>query len=292
MRTLPIGLLFASTVVLAQAPPTDGLRFEVVSIKRNTSNALGSNGSSERPDGGFTLLNVPMMTLVASAQFPAIAPVDMVGLPDWAQSERYDVSATSPLSRPASPEERSAMMRAMLADRVKLVTHVENRELPVYDLVLARSDRKLSPGIKPSEMDCVAKAAADRAAAEAALAAGTPMPRPTIPDMSAPPPICGPIRVTNGMEGDTTMENLARLLRGVGGAGRPVVDKTGLTGSYRIKLEFDRSAGRAGPAVSPSSTELPTVFTALQDQAGLKLESSKASRQVLVIDRLERPSEN
>lgn len=291
MRAIVLAVMLTSAVILAQAPP-GGPRFEVVSIKQNRSNALGSNGSSERPDGGFTLLNVPMMTLIGGAQFPPIAPIDFVGLPEWAQRDRYDVIATSPLSRPATPQERAAMMRAMLVDRVKLVAHIENRELPAYDLVLARSDGKLGPGIKRSEMDCVAKAAADRAAAEAALAAGTPPLRPAFPDMNAPPPICGPIRVTNGMEGDTTMENLARLLRGVGGAGRPVVDKTGLTGSYRIKLEFDRSAGRAGPAISPSATELPTVFTALQDQAGLKLESSKASREVLVIDRLERPTEN
>ena len=292
MRVVGLFVLLTSAHLVAQAPAADGLRFEVVSIKLNTSNALGSNGSSERPDGGFTLVNVPMMTLIGRAQFPSIAPIDMVGLPEWAQRERYDVSATSPLGRPVTPEERAAMMRAMLAERVKLVAHVEKRELPVYDLVLARTDGRLGPGIKPSEIDCVAKSAADRAAAEAALAAGTPPPRPTIPDMNAPPPICGPIRVTNGMEGDTTMENLARLLRGVGGAGRPVVDKTGLSGSYRIKVEFDRMAGQAGPALSPSAKELPTVFTALPDQLGLKLEASKASRDVLVIDRLERPTEN
>src|SRR5687767_15952933 len=87
MRTILLSLAFTSAVTSAQAPPD--LRFEVVSIKRNTSNALGSNGSSERPDGGFTLLNVPMMTLVARAHFPLIAPIDMVGLPEWARSERY-----------------------------------------------------------------------------------------------------------------------------------------------------------------------------------------------------------
>jgi uncharacterized protein (TIGR03435 family) len=203
-------LVFASAAVLAQVPPAAGPRFEVVSIKRNVSNALGSNGSalrSERPDGGFTLLNIPIMTLVGRAQFPAIPPVDMVGLPEWARSERYDVSATSPLGRQATPEERAAMLRAMLAERTKLVTHVEKREMPVYDLVLARSDGKLGPGIKPSEMDCVAKTAADRVAAEAARAAGTPPSLPAIPDLKAPPPLCGPIRLMGGIEGDMVMAN-------------------------------------------------------------------------------------
>src|SRR5215510_8587072 len=101
MRAIALCVLFTSAVVFAQSP-VNGPRFEVVSLKQNTSNALGSNGSSERPDGGLTLLNVPMMTLVARAQFPGIAPVDMVGLPDWARSERYDVSATSSLTRPPS----------------------------------------------------------------------------------------------------------------------------------------------------------------------------------------------
>lgn len=284
MRALVLPLVLTSAVAFAQAP-----RFEVVSIKRNTSNALGSNGSSERPDGGFTLLNVPMMTLVGRAQFPAIAPVDMVGLPEWAQRERYDVSATSPLGRPATPQERAEMVRAMLADRVKLATHVEKRQLPVYDLVLARPDGRLGSGIKPSEIDCVAKAAADRAAAEAAAAAGKPPGPPTIPDFNAPPPTCGPIRVGSGMEGDMTMETLARMLRA--SAGRPIVDKTGLKGSFRVKVEFDRFLG-GGPDVAPSSSGLPTVFSALPAQLGLKLEASTAEQEVLVIDRLERPTDN
>ena len=180
------------------------------------------------------------------------------------------------------------MMRAMLADRVKLVTHVETRQLPVYDLVFAREDHRLGPGIKPSEVDCVAKAAADAAA----LAAGQAPPPRTFPDLNAPPPPCSGLFVTRGMEGDTTMENLARLLRGVGGAGRPVVDKTGLSGSYRIKAEFDRAAGQRGPDIEPSPGSLPTVFSALPEQLGLKLVPSTAEREVLVIDRLERPTEN
>ena len=289
MRTIVLALVVTSAAVSAQTRSGPDLRFEVVSIKRNTSNALGSNGSSERPDGGFTLLNVPMMTLVARAQFPLIAPIDMVGLPEWSRSERYDVIATSTLSRPATPQERAAMVRAMLVDRVKLATHVEKRQVPVYDMVLARADGRLGAGIKPSEIDCVAKAAADRAAADVAAAAGTPPARPTIPDLNAPPPTCGSIRVGTGMEGDMTMETLARMLRA--SAGRPIVDKTGLKGSFRVKVEFDRFLG-GGPDVSPASTALPTVFSALPAQLGLKLEPSNAQQEVLVIDRLERPSEN
>ncbi|HVG55512.1 MAG TPA: TIGR03435 family protein [Vicinamibacterales bacterium] len=287
MRALALSVAFATVVAGDQQPsPVNDLRFEVVSIKRNRSNALGSNGSSERPDGGFTLLNAPIMTLIGRAQFPAIVPVDMVGLPEWAQREAYDVSATSPLSRPATPQERAGMLRAMLADRVRLVTHVEKRQLPVYDLVLARNDGRLGAGIKPSEVDCVARAAADRAAA----VAGAPPSRPAITDFKAPPAPCSGLRVDGGFEGDVTMETLALLLRPT--AGRPVVDKTGLKGSYRIKVQFDRAFVGGGPDVVPSPNAPPSLFVALPAQLGLKLESSKGERDVLVIDRLERPTEN
>lgn len=292
MRTVALLLVFASAGVFAQAPapPVTGLRFEVISIKRNTSGALGSNGSSDRPDGSFTLINVPMMTLIGRAQFPSIPPIDIIGLPEWARRERYDVSTRSPLMRPATPVERAAMIRNMLADRVQLVTHVERRQMSVYDLVLARSDGRLGAGIKPSAVDCVAKAAADRAAAAAALAAGAQLPPPTMSDFNAPPPPCAGVRVTDGMEGDTTMETLALLLRST--AGRPIVDKTGLKGSYRIKIRFDRAFADGGPELAPSSGNLPSVFSALPAQLGLKLESSRAERDVLVIDRIERPRGN
>ena len=117
------------------------------------------------------------------------------------------------------------LMRAMLADRVKLLVHVEKREQPVYDLLVARSDGKLGSGLTPIDADCAAKAAADRAAAEAALAAGTTPPRNALPDFNAPPPPCT-VRVvalalkdrqlkpgTGGdlMEGEATM---ARIIKG------------------------------------------------------------------------------
>jgi uncharacterized protein (TIGR03435 family) len=266
------------------------LTYEVVSIRRSPSNALGSNGSNERPDGGLTLLNVPIRTLI-SRGYPDLAPIDMVGLPNWAISERFDVRATSPLST-ATPEQRAAMMRAMLADRVGLVAHIETREQQVYDMVLARADRQLGPAIRPSEVDCVARDAADRAAREAALAAGDPPPPPVPPPFRpgelAPP--CSRTRLGTGWEGDFTMAMLSQLLRG--DTGRTVIDRTGLAGSYRLSLTFERSVAGRGPDVTPGPDGLPSLFSAIQDQLGLKLEPATAPRETLVIDRLERPTEN
>lgn len=289
-RPFALGLLLAIATsnvfsqTPTQSPAPTGPTFDVVSVKRNTSDALGSNGSSQRPDGGFTLLNIPVITLIGRA-YPVGVPADYVGLPAWARTDRYDVIATSSLKNPTQ-EQRAAMMQALLADRFKLLVHVENREQPVFNLVLARSDGRLGPGIKSSEYDCAAVQAAQRAAAEAALAAGTPL-SPTRIDPSAPPP-CVPFMSGDRMEGDMTPTTLANFLRPA--AGRFVVDKTGLTGSYRVTLTFDRMAGIRGPSTDPSAA--PSVFTAVQEQLGLRLEPSRAMRETLVIDRLERPTEN
>jgi uncharacterized protein (TIGR03435 family) len=280
----PVLLTVASVTLLAQAPST-GVSFDVVSIKPNTGRPFFGSNVTQRPDGGITMLNIPLGTLISRA-YPPAAPIDMVGLPDWVMRERYDVSATSTLTRP-SQDQQTAMLRTMLADRCKLVAHMESREQPVYDLVIARSDGKLGPNLQPSEVDCEAKAAADRAAAEAARAAGTIPPRPAIPDFNGPPPPCSLRFLTNTTEGGATMEALARFLRPA--AGRPVIDKTGLKGSYRITIPFNLLLAR-GPQTAGDSA--PSILTALQEELGLKLESSRAVREVLVIDHIERPTEN
>jgi uncharacterized protein (TIGR03435 family) len=95
------------------------------------------------------------------------------------------------------------------------------------------------------------------------------------------------------MEGEVTMDGLATALRI--SSGRVVVDKTGLPGSYRVRMEFDSRPPRLGPDLAPpadTAGAIPSVFTAVREQLGLKLESSKTVRNTLIIDRLERPSEN
>lgn len=291
MAALPLLLAALTSDVLTQTPAPStpaGPTFDIVSIKRNASGALGFT-SSDRPDGGFTATNVFVGTLIARAYPPAI-PIEMIGLPGWATSERYDVSATSSLSRP-TPDDRIAMLRAMLADRFKLAVHVEEREQPVYDLVLARSDGRLGPGITPTEIDCAARIAAERADAEAARDAGTPPPARQVPDRNAPAPRCALRIVGDQLEGDTTVANLAMMLRTF--TGRDVVDKTGLTGFYRVTMNFDSMAARRRPDTASPQPDAPSsISTALQEQLGMKLQSSRADVGRLVIDRIERPTED
>jgi uncharacterized protein (TIGR03435 family) len=313
MAVLPLLLATGTAHVFTQAPapPTPaGPTFDVVSIKRNTAVRPAIGGPVERPDGSFAMTRTTVVALINRAfPFSQTAPTERAGLPAWATTEYYDVNTTSSRSRP-TPEDRAAMVRAMLVDRFKLVVHVEKVDQPVYDLVLARRDGKLGAGITPSDVDCAKiveeRAAAQRAAADAAAAARTPPPPPQRPDFGAPPPLCT-IRTTGAvlrnqggdgqsqlgdlLEGEATMDTLAEALRL--GTGRFVVNKTGLRGSYRVMMNFDMMAGRRGPptvALTPDAA--PSAFTAVQEQLGLKLESSRAEGERLVIDRLERPTED
>jgi uncharacterized protein (TIGR03435 family) len=166
------------------------------------------------------------------------------------------------------------MLRNLLIDRLKLAAHLEPREQPVYFLVMARPDRRLGPKIEPANRDCAAVAAASQA--------GVRPPTLAPPANGAPP--CG-TQIDNGdmAAGGITLDVLARNL-GLR-AGRPVFDRTGLEGYYDLTLKFSRDQDAANP-------DAPSIFTALQEQLGLKLEPGRAPLQTLVIDHIERPNEN
>jgi uncharacterized protein (TIGR03435 family) len=299
---------FAAPGVQTQTPSaSEGVTFDVVSVKPHET-AAGTTTPfrrfgptvTQRPDGGLTMLNVPTVMLIARA-YSGTTPADIVGLPGWATTERYDVVATSSLST-ATPEQEAAMLRAMLADRFKLSAHYEDRDQPVYDLVVARKDGRLGPGMKPSEADCAAHATERGARAGRGGGFGGSGRRGDGPpagraDRNLPPPPCSFRMTRDRMEGDATMPVLTRVLRAP--SGRFVVDKTGLTGSYRILLTFDRVSdqggrgrGRGTQTDTPTADLAPSLFTAIHEQLGLKLEPSHAVRETLVVDRLERPTEN
>jgi len=296
-----MSLRAALLLSLAFASPLLAQTFDVVSVKRHSQEqgiaALNSN-QSQRPDGSISMTNMPAGLFISRAY--GIAPVNMIGLPGWAMSERYDLNATASLTRIAMPVQRAAMMKTMLADRFKLLAHVEAREQAAYDLILTRTDGTLGPGLTRTASDCD-KVVAERTAAQAE----TPQTgRPAMPDFKTPPECSFRVleasmreRLGDGqsaqgglLEGEGTMAMLAGALRL--GAGRLVVDKTGLAGSYRVTLNFDAAFARRPPDVQPPDNAGPSVFVALPNQLGLKLEPSKTMVDTLVIDHLERPSEN
>jgi uncharacterized protein (TIGR03435 family) len=198
-------------------------------------------------------------------------------MPEWARTAFFDINAKA--NRQPSVEERPAYYRGLLEDRFKAVVHTESRELPVYTLVLARQDGRLGPGMRQSDVDCGPVIAA----AQARAAAGE---RPALP-VQGQRPTCGAIGAPTGFTaGAVELSVLAGML--AGGLDRPVVDRTGLAG--RFDVDFRSAPMRTAPG-APAS-DLPSIFTAAQEQLGLKLEPSTAPIPVLVIDRIEMPTED
>jgi uncharacterized protein (TIGR03435 family) len=246
--------------------------FDVVSIKPSAPLQPGTFPSLtniQRPDGGFTITRATAALLIMRAHpIPGLGADDIVGLPGWARTEAFDVSATSTLTR-ATPEDRIAMLKAMLADRFKLVVHVEPRPRQLFELVFARGDRRLGPGLTPVDTDCAAYWAAWRAADDAAMNEGRPR-RIERPDIAKPHPCT--LRLRTGrpgsragsasaapathIEGETALADLVPLLRLP--TRRQVVDKTGLSGSYRVVLEFDMLLSMRGPNVVAGRTAART----------------------------------
>jgi uncharacterized protein (TIGR03435 family) len=180
--------------------------------------------------------------------FPGRSEWQVSGSPDWVRSQVYEIVATykSGASAP-TPTERSAMLRLMFADRFKLQTHEESRELPVYNLVIAREDKRLGKGLQgPLNEDCDAILAA---AAEQSRTTGQAPQRP-LPGVPLPP--CSTRFQIPHLEGDVTMNVLATIVQGL--LRQPVKNATGLTGYYRIDFTagFDR-----GPTPSPVTPDTP-----------------------------------
>jgi uncharacterized protein (TIGR03435 family) len=274
-----VAVVFALAAALyGQTPDRATPALDVVSIRINKK-ADATPSTRFRPDGAFTMTKV-MVTSLLSVAFGDVRG-DMVGLPRWAFTDTFDVSTSVVQGRrTATVDDRRNMMRALLIDRFKLKWHLGTREVPAYDLVFARSDRRLGPGLKKVGHDCDAILAQRRAAAQAVIAAGQ------------TPPQCRMREAGNRVEGEVPVSTLPVVLRGL--AARPVVDKTGLTGSYFLVLVASSAELGTRSDASGSSTPgtVPSIFVAVEEQLGLKLVSSRAQLPALFIDSLERPTEN
>jgi len=292
MRTTVAAVGAAGLVSLhAQAPVPQGAgpTFEVASIKRNTS-GTGNMTMQMAPGGRLNFVNMPARALIIRAY--QLQQFQLIGGPAWLANDRFDIIAKA--EGDATPPQTNLMLRALLADRFKLVVHTETRELPVYHLVKARPDGNLGPALKPAAVDC---GAGRGRGGPPAGAPGGPGP---VPGPAAGAAGCmmmiGPGRITVGGQPLSALVNsLATQV------GRPVYDKTGLTGSFDVALSFMAEAGRGGPAgppppgappLPPPDPDAPSLFTALQEQLGLKLEAERGPVEVIVIDSVEQPTED
>jgi uncharacterized protein (TIGR03435 family) len=283
----------------AQAPqePAGGWAFEVASIKPNNSGD-GRVFAQTQP-GRMTMTNVPLKMLIRQAY--QLQDFQISGGPGWVASDHFDINAKMPEGFQPTPGPPPApggppspiqqMLRALLAERFKLVVHNETKDAPIYALIVARSDGKLGSQLKKSETDCAAMFAAGRGRGRG------PMPPPGPPQPGEQIP-CG-MRVGPGnlVMGGSPLSQFANSLGMF--TGRIVLDRTGLTGNYDVSLTWtpdqmpQRPPGAPDPlingvAVDPNG---PSLFTALQEQLGLKLDSQRGSVEMLVIDRAEKPVE-
>jgi uncharacterized protein (TIGR03435 family) len=255
------------------------IEFDAASIKRHVSDAQGG-GVRTMPDGSLVATNMTLMQVLVNA-YPSQAG-EYIGLPDWVRSERYDIAVKPPAG--TTPDQMRAMWRALAADRMKLRAHDETAERPIYNLVLARADGRLGPKLKKSAHDCDAERAAARQ-----QSAPAPFPRSDAEVLDG----CA-ARFSSGriIGGGLTLDTLADQLSDA--AGRVVRDRTNLAGFYVVDFTYSVSTPAAVPAASAAAdpNEAVSVFTALQEQLGLKLESDRMPAQHVVIDHIERPSEN
>ena len=252
------------------------LTFEVATIKPAAPDARGSF-IRIMPGGALQVTNMPLKMLLTFAY--DVRDFQVSGGPGWVGSERYDINAKSEPSagsqtapddprkltddqRKTAGQQMRQRLQALLAERFLLAIHHETKEAPIYALVVAKNGPKLQEskeGVGPSLMG----------------------------------------RSRGQFEGKgALMEMLANVLSMQ--VGRPVVDKTGLTGKYDFKLEWTPDPGQGpgplgapGPdAPPPPDPNGPSLFAAVQEQLGLRLESTKGPVETIVIDRVEKPSEN
>ncbi len=261
--------------------------FEVASIKPNHS-GTGNVMLRIEPGGRLSASNVTLKILLQTAY--GVKDSQISGAPGWFDSDHFDVEA-KPEDAPAAgqpklgrddrEEQMKLMLQTLLADRFKLTLHHDTKELPLYALVVAKNGPKFHA---------------------AAVAPGDSAPPP--PGPSGAPPGAPAMRHGIMMNGrgeltmtGATLERFADILSRQ--VGRLVVDKTGLKGEYDFTLKWTPDEGqgtmRGGPpgvAAPPPEASGPTIFTALQEQLGLKLETQKGPVDTIVIDHVERPSEN
>jgi uncharacterized protein (TIGR03435 family) len=227
------------------------------------------------PDG-FTATNQTVGNLIAFVY--QVRPWEMSGAPDWLLSSRFDINIRS--DHQITFDEKLRMIRSLLEERFRLQTHREVRDTRIYALVLANSDHTLGPNLKPTTPDCAAVQQARRIGGPSAM----PLTR------SDTAPACG--SMVGGLRGVTgkgvQMFTFANLL---GGSMRDtVVDRTGLTGFWDLSVSADFAHLNGPTAGGAAPSDAPAIFSALQEQLGLRLEPRRTPVSTFVIDHVERPT--
>ena len=271
-----IVVLFASTLVGAQAP----LAFEVASVRPSAAPDAGRDPGRPRPGGRWSAMNTTLNLLLRIAYPEHRFPGLIAGGPSWMAERTFDIDAKATGPNPTT-DEYAQMLRQLLADRFKLQVRTEQWPVDVYALVVARPDRRLGPRLRPASDACVAEYESGRLKPQVVppLFTGE-RPRPCMANTQETPTS----RRTSGTWSFAATAGMLQLL-----VDRKVIDQTGLTGFFDIDFEFDPRSTRPPDGADDLGV---SVFTAVQEQLGLKLEPRRAPTAVLVVESAEMPSEN
>ena len=266
MRRAFAGLIIAAGVGFAQGPAARPVfeAFEVATIKPTPADWSGGRFIRMQTAHQLVARNHSVKTLLAAAY--NLSPQAIFGVPEWGDSEHYDILAQVPGDVRPNLDEQMAMLRKLLADRFGLVFHREKKEMPVYALTVAKN----GPQLKPTKIsdDVV------------------PQGPPALAFVIAPDGVSLPAVSATVGEFASVLQRAAM--------NRPVVDQTGLTGRYDFLLDFlpdETQFGGLGIKPNPDHPK-PDLFAAIQQQLGLRLEATKGVVDTLVVDRFRPPSEN
>jgi uncharacterized protein (TIGR03435 family) len=248
----------AGQLVVAQGLPplTPGAKaFDVASVKNSSS--LEMDGFFNQTGGRFTVTNLALRSIIRYAY--RVNDYQMISVPGWAHSTRYNIEATF-VDAPTSNDDVRAMLQNLLAERFGLRSHREQRELPMYALVVAREDRRLGPQLVPVDTDCAIAQCNAFVTTSFFRASGT---------------------LLSGF-----VQQLEMILH------EPIVDRTGLTGRFNIDVRWAPQGDRGIDPADATVEQRAAIFTALPEQLGLRLQPIRGPVDVIVIDSLGRPTPN
>lgn len=268
-----LGLLLVLIVTgLPLAPQQPAPAFEIASVKRNTSGELYGTAGPQA-GGRFIMVNLPVIRLIRAA-YPHLTASQVTGVPEWVNSERYDITATA--GRDVTAAEMEGLLRRLLLDRFGFTGHFEFRDQDAFALIRVSEHKPLFPQLQRATNDCTS------------VVDGRPGTASNLPRTMNGAPACG--LVYDGQKliaGGITMAQLARNLTPL--VGRIAVDRTGLDGYYEFTLEYAANPGNTA-GLPDAGDPRPSIFGALQEQLGLRLDSQRIPVEVLVIDWVERPT--
>ena len=272
LTRIALAVVFASALLSAQ---TSAPAFEVASVRQSPQNSTFTRPGSAEPGGRWSAVNATLVMIMQRA-YPAYSvPGLIVGGPGWIHERRFDIEAKANGTPTRAQYEQ--MVQRLLEERFKLKVRTDKQPIDAFALVIAREDGRLGPRLKPASAECLVAVEARREQARSGAVLSS-----MIPACSTRPE--GPGRVYGARQIGSLLAAMQVWMD------RRIVDRTGLQGTYEMELEFDylslRSVDAAGDPASPN------IFTALQEQLGLKLVPLREPQDVLVVESVEMPTPN